>query len=433
MGMIMAGGGGGGGGGEGRGGGGGREGGGRREEEEEEEEEAEEGEEGEGEVKIEHGEDGGYGGGKREDDEEGEASVSGLQEDTSTTREEREGEGEGEERRDEQGGTMEKEHSTVESMLHWAIEHSDPQKLKDEVQRTKRLTLEELEQKRKDIRDLLDHLRMPSDAELMTVAIKDLQNDALSKEEHLRALDELLILVEPIDNANDLHKLGGLVAVLRMLNSSHSEVRATAAWVLGKAAQNNPLVQLQILELGALSHLMRMVQADDREEAVKALHAVSAVVRNLEEAQTIFIRNGGLRLLRSLLIHERMDVRLKRKAIVLISQWVEEAVKSGGKTGYVPDDVLLEAIVRLSEHVDLDMREKALSTIALLVKTSEKTRDSLREECGAVEVMDRLKKQLRLLAEDADEEGAEYVMGVLEQLRTEIVEGLATSEEKDEL
>lgn len=50
----------------------------------------------------------------------------------------------------------------------------------------------------------MDRLRMPSDAELMKIAIADLRNSALSTEERQRALQELLILVEPIDNANGL-------------------------------------------------------------------------------------------------------------------------------------------------------------------------------------------------------------------------------------
>ncbi len=48
----------------------------------------------------------------------------------------------------------------------------------------------------------MDRLKMPSDAELMTIAIADLQNSSLSAEDRERALQELLVLVEPIDNAN---------------------------------------------------------------------------------------------------------------------------------------------------------------------------------------------------------------------------------------
>lgn len=48
----------------------------------------------------------------------------------------------------------------------------------------------------------MDKLKMPSDAELMKIAISDLTNSSVSLEDRQRALQELLILVEPIDNAN---------------------------------------------------------------------------------------------------------------------------------------------------------------------------------------------------------------------------------------
>uniref|UniRef100_A0A803N2F1 Nucleotide exchange factor Fes1 domain-containing protein n=1 Tax=Chenopodium quinoa TaxID=63459 RepID=A0A803N2F1_CHEQI len=83
---------------------------------------------------------------------------------------------------------------------------------------------------------------MPSDAELMKIAIDDLNNSSLFLEDRLRALEELLTLVEPIDNANDVRKL--------------------AAWILGKACQNNPVVQKQVLDFGILAKLLEMVKSD---------------------------------------------------------------------------------------------------------------------------------------------------------------------------
>lgn len=50
--------------------------------------------------------------------------------------------------------------------------------------------------------ELMEKLKIPSDAQLMQIAIDDLNNSSLSLEDHHRALEELLILVEPIDNAN---------------------------------------------------------------------------------------------------------------------------------------------------------------------------------------------------------------------------------------
>lgn len=43
---------------------------------------------------------------------------------------------------------------------------------------------------------------MPSDAELLKIAISDLNNLSITLEDRYRALQELNVLVEPIDNAN---------------------------------------------------------------------------------------------------------------------------------------------------------------------------------------------------------------------------------------
>lgn len=52
------------------------------------------------------------------------------------------------------------------------------------------------------IQELMEKLKTPSDAQLIQIAIDDLNNSTLSLEDSQRALQELLILVEPIDNAN---------------------------------------------------------------------------------------------------------------------------------------------------------------------------------------------------------------------------------------
>lgn len=50
--------------------------------------------------------------------------------------------------------------------------------------------------------EIMEKTKMLSDAELMKIAIKDLNNASTSLEDRYRALLELLELVEPLDNAN---------------------------------------------------------------------------------------------------------------------------------------------------------------------------------------------------------------------------------------
>lgn len=52
------------------------------------------------------------------------------------------------------------------------------------------------------LQELMEKLKVLSDAQLMQIAIDDLSNSSLSLEDRRRALQELLVLVESIDNAN---------------------------------------------------------------------------------------------------------------------------------------------------------------------------------------------------------------------------------------
>jgi hypothetical protein len=60
------------------------------------------------------------------------------------------------------------------------------------------------------------------------------------------ALDALQEVVEAIDNACDLEKLGGIHTLVALLAVMEKDVRRGAAWVMGAAAQNNPEVQDQV-------------------------------------------------------------------------------------------------------------------------------------------------------------------------------------------
>lgn len=115
-----------------------------------------------------------------------------------------------------------------------------------------------------------------------------------------------------------MDKLGGLAVLTRELNHVDPDVRKIAAWILGKASQNNPIVQkqvrpytasilidliveiflqlhscFQVLELGALAKLVSMAKSDFVEEAIKALYAISSLVQNNLSGQELFYAEAG--------------------------------------------------------------------------------------------------------------------------------------------
>lgn len=255
---------------------------------------------------------------------------------------------------------------------------------------------------------------MPSDAQLMQIAVNDLDNSSLPLEHHLRALEELLILVEHIDNAIDLQKLGGYSVVIRILDHSESEIRTAAAWVLGKASQNNPIVQKQVLELGALTKLMKMMKSHTTEEAIKALFAISALIRNNLNGQNLFYQEAGDTMLQEVLSNSNLDIRLHKKSLFLIADLAESQLENENTAdvSIFSNRLLLKAIVDSMVSSDLDLKEKALYAIKniLLLRSTEV--QLLRDFCKLNEVLERTRQQL-------NDHTEEYAMDV-ESLRKEV-------------
>lgn len=309
--------------------------------------------------------------------------------------------------------------SSLEGMLHWAIGHSDPTKLKENAEDVQRLSSSELQKRQIELKELMEKMKMPSDAELMHMAIDDLNNSSSSLEDRQRALQELLILVEPLDNANDLNKLGGLAIVIQELDHPDHDIRRLSAWVLGKACQNNAAVQKQILELGALSKLIKMVKSSSIEEAIKALYAVSTLIQNHLAGQEFFYAEDGDAMLQEILSNSSNDIRLLRKAVSVVADLAEYQLENilRAESPCFSNRFFLKSVVDLTASTDLDLQEKALVAVKNLLQL--KTTDALvlKDLCNLDGSLERMRRQLLDLM--AEEDHRDYAVD-LETLRGEV-------------
>ncbi|CAI5930289.1 unnamed protein product [Closterium sp. NIES-65] len=239
--------------------------------------------------------------------------------------------------------------ASMDAMLQWAIERSDPEALRQRAKEVAELTPAELEEKRKHIRDVVDAMRMPSPGDLMRAAIAHIAPAAAAhggapgeqgggEEEHERvvgALQELAQLVEPVHAANDLHKLGGLAPLGVLLAHGSSQVRSMAALVVGKAAQNNRQVQHQVMGTGVLQALFTRLHSPHpnpplgEDEHARLLFALSAAIRGHVAATHWFYRHGGVALLARLL--SLPSSRTQRRALFLLADLADSAgARAGG-------------------------------------------------------------------------------------------------------
>ncbi|PNH00162.1 Ribosomal RNA-processing protein 8, partial [Tetrabaena socialis] len=108
---------------------------------------------------------------------------------------------------------------SMESLLHWAIANSDPDKLAAQAEaHVRQEVVRDLKEQRQRVKELLDHVRaQPTETDMLKEGIAILRRPGASDAELLAALQALQVLVEPIDNANDLRPLGGLGPVVAQL------------------------------------------------------------------------------------------------------------------------------------------------------------------------------------------------------------------------
>ena len=202
------------------------------------------------------------------------------------------------------------------------------------------------------------------------------------------ALLGLLELVGPVDVANDLHTLGALMPILEQLRGGSGRLRALAAHVVGTAAANNPTVQAQVVALGGVelllgaparharaSLLQRFVTYnatcaeraahDEPEARAKALYALSALARGPGLGRDAFMRASGCSVLHGILLAEAEPPRLRKKALLLVTDLAAERDAPAGDDelrepallgavlsmltppeGAAPDDDLAEKVLR---------------------------------------------------------------------------------------
>ncbi|KAI0427438.1 nucleotide exchange factor Fes1-domain-containing protein [Xylaria sp. FL1042] len=100
----------------------------------------------------------------------------------------------------------------------------------------------------------------PSDADLMRESMAAIvsTDPEITLESKLTAFDNLEQLIESLDNANLLSKLGLWTPLLECLAHDEAEIRLMAAWCVGTAVQNNEPSQERLVALGGVEKLVQM-------------------------------------------------------------------------------------------------------------------------------------------------------------------------------
>ncbi|KAK9501772.1 hypothetical protein O3M35_012443 [Rhynocoris fuscipes] len=207
---------------------------------------------------------------------------------------------------------------------------------KEDIERVKK-KFRSYSELKKELGDL--KLKMKTDSELMGQLLEEYkelktqraagiseEKKLLEQEEQL--LNELEYLIHQVDNAVDFVKANGFQEVVfASLNSTSWKIRYEATKILGSAVQNNPKAKIGALEAGALPVFLRILALDPNAKVKSgALFALSGMIRRFPLAQLQFIEKGGLTVIIKLFNAETSDMlKIQVKAITLIRDLIDEA------------------------------------------------------------------------------------------------------------
>ncbi|XP_071946700.1 nucleotide exchange factor SIL1-like isoform X2 [Antedon mediterranea] len=170
------------------------------------------------------------------------------------------------------------------------------------------------------------NVKVETDTEIMQRLVDQFKEEGASLEQKINVLHDLEYYVHQIDNAQNLESINGFKMLVKGLNDTEPEMKEACAFVLGSAFQSNPKVQIQGIEEGAMTLLLRMMHFDQSFNVQKkALYALSSLIRHFPYAQRKFVSLGGVTSLSQVLQRESSAMLpLQIRAVSLFNDLVVE-------------------------------------------------------------------------------------------------------------
>jgi len=274
----------------------------------------------------------------------------------------------------------------MSELLHWAIEHSDPETLKN--------LMEEYKEKNLTIKDIYGQevvdafFKTEGDVMSQQIAvIQDFRNESLPDSILEAALEELQELLHQVDHAGNLNRMGGMKPLLDMaLGEERGEtIRSLALWVLGVAVQNNAPVQEELHKLGGLTRLAERLQLCNGQAASaqfcgKLLFCLSGLLKNSPVLQAIADQQGVTQWM--------MEVGIKHPASPIVKKalgFIDIVLAQSPQLPFIESlaetrDATASSILGLVESTDVDTAEKAIALLGRLAELRPKLFSGFREE-----------------------------------------------------
>lgn len=277
----------------------------------------------------------------------------------------------------------------MEKLLKWSIESAnhDPSSGKPAP--------------RPDEKALSELFSGTDDSQLMVEAVKVAANREASVEDKETALDNLEMLVENLDNANNMENIGLWHPLIEVLSKKDEDnkVKTMICWVFGTAVQNNEKAQNDLVSKeGAVECLIDASQDPDVELSSKALYALSSLLGHCEDAYKRFAKHNGWSILESTLSKEDVAPKMVQRVLSVLFALSDISPIEEKYTELRSTKIILQVLRVLGDPKYDNAHEKALSLLSFLSSQGFALTDNEKKEAN--EVRDALVKDGRVESGD---------------------------------
>eukprot|EP00005_Dracoamoeba_jomungandri_P008991 CAMPEP_0174262802 /NCGR_PEP_ID=MMETSP0439-20130205/15531_1 /TAXON_ID=0 /ORGANISM="Stereomyxa ramosa, Strain Chinc5" /LENGTH=289 /DNA_ID=CAMNT_0015347765 /DNA_START=30 /DNA_END=899 /DNA_ORIENTATION=+ len=221
--------------------------------------------------------------------------------------------------------------------------------------------------------------RDPQDYEWLKAALNSIEDDVTrmkkcvevikdgtSEQAIVRALEEIQYLSEDLDNANDLHKISGFSPILELLDREEPSIRTWSLWVIMTVSQNNPWGQDEALKKGSLAKVVSLLESEeDVDVLVKAVGAISALVKDHPEAQKELLQGEGFGRLCNLF--DKLGENCGK--LLFLMRWLFLTVPESRKMAI--EHGVIEKIISCLSSEGCEVREFALMALSQFIRGGE--------------------------------------------------------------
>ncbi|XP_053318605.1 nucleotide exchange factor SIL1 [Spea bombifrons] len=284
-----------------------------------------------------------------------------------------------------------------------------------------------IEDLKKEFREL--NLNIETDFDIMTKIINRFNNSVSTTAEKVNALYDLEYYVHQVDNAQNLHRLGGLQLIISSLNSTEPSLIEHSAFVIGSALASNPKVQIKAFEGGVLQKLLAVLATEQPVSVKKkALYALSSLLRQFPYAQQQFLKLGGLQVLKNFFKEKNTEplfvrvitllydmimekILLQKESNIELAREKKHQYDQINVTEAITEQGWCKIISNLLSLPENDAREKVLKMLSVLTASC---KDEFLEDRSLHDLLDLLRNEFEEFVEE--EEKSEETDGYFREL-----------------